>query len=221
MRFFCLFLGILSVSASSAVHRELERLNLVIKNKPFTRRHGFPEYQSYCMLAHVLLNADNIHTWLEFGVAGGVSINVTAHILPRAQIIGFDSFEGLPHSWSGHFRAGAFSQNGMLPVVKHNVHLVKGLFSDTVEFTMRNVGVIDGMNIDCDLYDATLLVLTKTHTHWRRGTILHFHEYNDAMHKSEEELALDFFRGEHPEVCLTQLAAPVCGFTEPAIFQVC
>ena len=203
------------------VHHELESLGITVKNKPFTKRHGWPEYDSYCTLAYVLMHSDNIHTWLEFGVAGGVSINITADILPRTQIIGFDTFEGLPDTWHGHFRKGAFSQDGIPPRVKRNVHLVKGLFRDTVAHVMENIGVIDGMNIDCDLFDPTLFILNETLPHWRRGTILHFHEYNDPLHKSEEQLALDTFLVHHPNVCLLRLANVPCGSLEPAVFEVC
>src|SRR6185437_14972157 len=70
---------------------------------------------------------------LEFGVAGGHSINEIAKAAPSRPIHGFDSFEGLPEHWSGHLTTrGAFDQRGVLPKVPANVTLHKGWFDATL-----------------------------------------------------------------------------------------
>ena len=49
---------------------------------------------------------------LEFGVAGGGSINIIAEATTKT-VYGFDSFEGLPGKWSGALElGGAFSRAG-------------------------------------------------------------------------------------------------------------
>jgi hypothetical protein len=213
-------LVILCIYHSAAIHTELAALGIVVKGKPFTRERGWPEYHSYCTLAYALLNSRNIHTWFEFGVAAGVSINVTAEVVPHSQVIGFDTFTGLPTRWKGHYAKGAFTQHGRMPAVKNNVRLVKGLFNETLPRVLRATGTIDGMNIDCDLYSPTLYILEQTAPHWRRGTLLHFHEFNDKAHESEEETALNEFLLAHPSVCVREWQLPSCGLPEASVFVV-
>ena len=217
-----LLLTTIIISVVAFPHEELARHRIHVKGKPFNLQNGWPEYHSYCTLAYALLNHDNLHTWFEFGVAAGVSINITAALLPKCQIIGFDSFEGLPTTWRGHYAKGAFTQHGVIPPVRANVRLIKGLFQDTLPLVLPQTGVIDGINIDCDLYEPSLLILNATFPHWRKGTLLHFHEFHDHHHHaSEERRALESFVQHHPTACLKQWDIPPCGLDGPAVFTVC
>ena len=209
-------------ACASSVHDDLRRLNLTVRGRPFTLARGWPEYHSYCVLADTLhRHRRHLHTWLEFGVADGLSINLTADLLPRTQIIGFDSFEGLPRAWNKDHRKGAFSQGGIPPRGRPHVRLIKGMFRDTLPEAVATLGSIDGMNIDCDLYESTYVVLNHTYRHWRQGTLLHFHEYHAAgKGVSEEHLALVAFLRDHPEVGIQQRKTRRCGTVEPAVFVV-
>ncbi len=71
---------------------------------------------------------------LEFGVRTGTTIHHLAACLPDRSIYGFDSFEGLPESWSGWaIEKGTFARS-TLPDVAANVELVKGWFDDSCRF---------------------------------------------------------------------------------------
>src|SRR5262249_60978840 len=70
--------------------------------------------------------------YAEFGVYKGDSINRLARLRPHQVFYGFDSFEGLPESWTLGARTGSFSVGGRLPAVHNNVVLVKGFFEQSL-----------------------------------------------------------------------------------------
>lgn len=116
--------------------------------------------------------------WLEFGVWKGDSLNRLAS-RATGEVFGFDSFEGLPEDWVRGFARGAFSTDGRIPVVRPNVRLEKGWFSDTVP---RFVGThpdlkVTLVHIDCDLYESTRLVLGAIEPLLHSGAILIFDEF--------------------------------------------
>jgi hypothetical protein len=131
--------------------------------------------------------------WLEFGVNRGWSANITSmmlgHLASKAdhaagnaaikqqQVYGFDTFTGLPEKWRS-FKQGFFSQNGNLPPVRENVHLIKGLFSDTLPtfLTERSESKVAYINVDMDIYNGAVDVLRALLPRLHRGSILHFHE---------------------------------------------
>jgi hypothetical protein len=131
------------------------------------------------MLEYCLEQAHTDGLLLEFGVAGGNSINIIAEIACDREVHGFDSFEGLPKDWTGHIETkGAFSRNGKLPEVRSNVRLYKGWFSDSLpEFLAENAGPVAFLHIDCDLYSSTRDVLWQLAERLRPGTIIEFDEY--------------------------------------------
>src|SRR5690606_22475959 len=92
---------------------------------------------------------------LEFGVAGGKSINFIASLVGQDQkVFGFDSFEGLPEAWTSSYRQGHFAQ--ALPEVAANVELVVGWFDKTLpDFLAEHPGDISYLHVDCDLYSST------------------------------------------------------------------
>jgi hypothetical protein len=117
--------------------------------------------------------------YLEFGVFSGGTIRYIAKRAPKAEIHGFDSFEGLPESWAGHHLASqAFSRKGRLPRVPSSVTLHKGWFKDTIPVWRGSaVGPIAFMHIDCDLYSSTVDVLQGVGDLLQAGTIILFDEY--------------------------------------------
>jgi Macrocin-O-methyltransferase (TylF) len=117
--------------------------------------------------------------YAEFGVYKGDSINRLATLRPRQVFHGFDSFEGLPESWTVGARTGSFSIGGRLPAVRSNVVLVKGFFEQTLEQFVPACGkkVVAFMHIDCDLYSATKTVLDRLAPLLVEGTVIVFDEY--------------------------------------------
>ncbi len=116
---------------------------------------------------------------LEFGVYKGHSINFCANLRPDLSFFGFDSFEGLPEEWNLNSTTkipkGYFSTNP--PKVKPNVTLVKGWFEETVsKFSYSNKEDIIFLNIDCDLYSSTRIVLFELNKFIKPGTIVRFDE---------------------------------------------
>jgi hypothetical protein len=115
----------------------------------------------------------------EFGVFKGESINYLANLIEPKVIYGFDSFLGLEEDFSLDCPKGTFSLNGVLPAVRNNVFLVQGSFSDTLpEWLENNPGPFSLVNIDCDTYESTSIVLNSLGP--KRivsGTLIIFDEY--------------------------------------------
>jgi hypothetical protein len=116
---------------------------------------------------------------LEFGVYSGFTINYIAS--KRDWIVdGFDSFEGLPENWRDRFGKNCFSTDSQ-PKVKHNVHLHKGFFAQSIpEFLNVNDRAnlpIAYMHIDCDLYSSTKTIFNLLGHKIVSGTVIVFDEY--------------------------------------------
>ena len=113
--------------------------------------------------------------FLEFGVAGGYSINFIAKRVGN-NVHGFDSFEGLNEECNGH-KIKAFSLEGEIPKVEDNVIIYKGYFDETVEpFFRKNSEKISLLHIDCDLYSSTQTVLNASIQNLTAGSIILFDE---------------------------------------------
>jgi Macrocin-O-methyltransferase (TylF) len=116
---------------------------------------------------------------LEFGVAGGGTINQIARHAKGRPVHGFDSFEGLPEHWSGHLTMrGAFNQGGKLPQVPPDVTLHKGWFDATLPvWKATHRDRIGFLHVDCDIYSATRFVLANLADRFQVGTVIRFDEY--------------------------------------------
>jgi Macrocin-O-methyltransferase (TylF) len=116
----------------------------------------------------------------EFGVNQGGTINFLAKQMPKRKLHGFDSFEGLPESWSGNqMAAGSFNNGGKLPKVPANVALHKGWFSDTLPLWVEAHGheKIALLHVDCDLYSSTVAIFDALEKQIVAGTVIVFDEY--------------------------------------------
>lgn len=136
--------------------------------------------------------------WLEFGVWRGRSINYIARRAERP-IIGFDSFEGLPDSWTPTYRRGTFSTGGSLPQVQAQVTLIQGLFHETLPRFLDN---LPGENVafvhmDCDLYSSTRTVLFALAPRIKPGTVIVFDEFCAIMPDDEARAWREFCRDYH------------------------
>lgn len=122
---------------------------------------------------HLTLN-DGIA--MEFGVFTGTTINYIARKLPKLDVFGFDSFEGLPEFWRDGFDKGFF--NTALPAVEKNVTLVKGWFDQTLpEFTQKETRKIAYLHVDCDLYSSTKTIFACLGHRLVEGSVIVFDEY--------------------------------------------
>lgn len=126
---------------------------------------------------------------LEFGTYKGNSINLLAKLKRNQHFYGFDSFEGLPETWTMGCRKGAFSIQGRLPPVRDNVTLIKGFFDKTLaDFVAQHKDQpVAFLHIDCDLYSSTKTVLETLRPQLVAGTIICFDEYYNYPEWQEDE----------------------------------
>ena len=126
--------------------------------------------------------------YLEFGVYKGVSINHIAEKKSNETIYGFDSFEGLPESWTSNHPKGHFKIN-KLPKVRTNVQLIKGWFADTIpSFIQENKDFkIAFIHSDSDLYSSTKTMFDLLKNHIQSGTVIVFDEYFNYPNWEEGE----------------------------------
>ncbi len=156
-----------------------------------------PNIQHPYLLAYVLNKyRDEISEGilLEFGVYRGRTLTFIAHKYPNKYIYGFDSFYGLPEDWTGIFKKGNYSTNGIIPSVPSNVTIVKGLFADTLPtFAFTHDGIFASLvHIDCDLYSSTKCIFDNLGgSIIRPGTILVFDQlFNYPDFKNHQFKAL-------------------------------
>ncbi|MDD5474886.1 MAG: class I SAM-dependent methyltransferase [Syntrophales bacterium] len=116
---------------------------------------------------------------LEFGVYKGDSINLLAKLQRERHFFGFDSFVGLPETWTMGSRSGAFDTGGRLPKVRGNVTLIKGFFDQTLPlFVKDHAGEkVAFIHNDSDLYSSTVTILEGLREMIVTGTIIVFDEY--------------------------------------------
>jgi predicted O-methyltransferase YrrM len=135
--------------------------------------------------------------YLEFGVATGRTLNHWARLFPQRTMHGFDSFEGLPETWSWNFQQGHFRQS--LPKVQENCMLHQGWFDRTLPgFLDQYPGKIDLLHVDSDLYSSAAYVLERVADRIRSGTIIVFDEYlNFPGWEQDEHRAWQEFVARH------------------------
>jgi len=114
--------------------------------------------------------------WLEFGVAGGKTINYISKFTSD-KVYGFDSFEGLPETWRPGFEKGAFSTNGSLPPVRSNVELIKGWFQDTLPAFIKSQNKkVSFIHMDADLYSSTKCIFDNLKDYIDKDCVIVFDE---------------------------------------------
>lgn len=148
------------------------------EHMPTTPRFGHP----HDTLRHALDLTSTDGMALEFGVAGGTTLQIIADRLGGAEpaggrlVAGFDVFTGLPEDWRTGFAAGEFAQRG-LPTVP-GARLVPGLFADTLPgFLAQNPGPVAFLHLDADLYSSTKTVLDLLGDRLVPGSVVVFDEY--------------------------------------------
>jgi hypothetical protein len=133
-----------------------------------------PNRQDIWTIATRLVEGKN---WVEFGVAGGDSANFwLLHMPVDATLHLFDSYEGLPEEWwfNDDFNyIGKFAQPHPPRITDNRVVWHNGMFADTLP--KAEMGVLDFVHIDCDIYSSTKTVFD--HIEVSRGTVIIFDEY--------------------------------------------
>ena len=125
---------------------------------------------------HLNLKHKSDTLWLEFGVASGSTINYISKFT-NDKVYGFDSFEGLPEKWRDGFDKGAFSSNGILPIVNNNVELIKGWFNHTLPDFLKNQNKkVSFIHLDADLYTSTKYVFDTLKDYIDKDCIIVFDE---------------------------------------------
>lgn len=124
--------------------------------------------------------------YLEFGVFEGESLRWWSEHLTAldARLVGFDSFEGLPTNWRSDSPKGTFDVAGNLPRIDDpRVSYQVGWFDATLPgFAVPEHDQLV-VNIDCDLYSSTVLVLAALEQELVPGTLIYFDEFNDRDHE--------------------------------------
>lgn len=120
--------------------------------------------------------------YLEFGVWQGASIDEWRQLNRNSEsrFVGFDTFEGLPEDWGKDHPKGTFSTRGQMPDIDDaRVSFVKGLFQDTLRPFLAKADLNRRLvvNVDCDIYSATLFVLGTLDRYFRAGTIVIFDDF--------------------------------------------
>jgi O-methyltransferase len=169
--------------------------------------------------------------YLEFGTFRGRSLTAffraaENHNVTDMRFFGFDSFEGLPEtptcrprtpaSRPGAFVAGNYkcSQEELRGILTENcldmtrVTLIPGFYSDSLtelqkaELPIEAAGIV---NIDCDIYESTVHVLSFITGYLRTGTLLLFDDWLAYAHPFRGEAkACHEWLLDNPQIQLTE-----------------
>jgi hypothetical protein len=129
--------------------------------------------------------------YLEFGVFQGASLRAWSALLrhPESRLHGFDSFQGLPETWTADKPRGHFTTGGVLPQLDDpRVQLFPGWFEDVLPGYRPPDHDRLVISLDADLYSSTRLVLTTLQALIVPGTYLYFDEF---CHRQHEMKAFD------------------------------
>jgi O-methyltransferase len=165
--------------------------NALVRQWIAEQRDRIPSFENLHDFYHYINDAicgGSAIDFLEFGVYEGSSIRLWSQLNREAhsRFVGFDSFVGLPESWTKKITEGTFDVGGTVPQIDdERVSFVKGWFQSTLpgflgKFTPRSRIVIHN---DSDLYSSTLFTLVTLHRLLVSGTVIIFDEYSSARHE--------------------------------------
>ncbi len=148
------------------------------------------------------------HAFVECGVAKGGCIALMKHCAgPRNTVWGFDTFGGLPAQtaedegdgaqWVGYVCAGPEGQDAVwrtfsiLELDRARVHIVEGLFEQTLEQHKERMGSIAALRLDNDWYSSTKYCLETLYDAVIPGGVILLDDYG-TFHGCRK--AVDEFR---------------------------
>ena len=136
---------------------------------------------------------------VEFGVFEGYWMEKLIEIVEaagsRRQVLGFDSFEGLPatgpydqNCWhEGQYKASYDQVYTRLRVEeRQDVKLIRGWFKDTLPLAeAQAIEEICYARIDCDLYEPTVSLLTYLQSRLTHNSVLVLDDWTFTLDKGE------------------------------------
>ena len=154
--------------------------------------------------------------YLEFGVYRGYSMRWWLNRISQtdSSFVGFDTFTGLPERWRRSEPLGAFNVDGKVPEISdERCHFEVGLFQQTLPDFIRRTDMNQKLvlQLDADLYSATMFVLARLVPYLKTGDILFFDEFS---------CPLDEYRAFHELVRLFHIKYEFLGAT-PGYTRVC
>ncbi len=146
-------------------------------------------FEMYAYLSKLPAYQDAIY-YLEFGVYQGASLNwwLEHNGHPSSEFVGFDSFRGLPESWTSDFGKGHFDVGGVPPDIGDpRCSFQVGWFNKTLpgflcEWGARRDGRPVIIHLDGDLYSSTIFVLLLMGPGLRPGDLLILDDFSDTLH---------------------------------------
>ena len=160
----------------------------------YLQKHRHPQTQIFWTVSKTLeyaVSKASLTGWiLEFGVRFGTSIRMIQQF-SKQEIIGFDSFEGLPIAWH-EVPKGSYSTQGLVPDLGDHIQCINGWYAQSLppfvkEYLHPSNTPIRLLHIDCDLYESTKDVFDHIAPFLSVGSIIVFDEYWMAPHWQEDE----------------------------------
>jgi hypothetical protein len=153
---------------------------VTMRRERFSTCPEFPDRSS--LYRHLAKMVDEPIDYFEFGVWQGASIKEWALLNSHAgsRFLGFDTFEGLPEDWDAHHPKGTFSTHGQTPPTDdQRIKFTPGLFQDTLRSFVEHMPPKQRLvvNVDCDLYSASLFVLGTLDRFFSPGSIIVFDDF--------------------------------------------
>ena len=154
------------------------------------------------------INGDIVECGVSIGHGALLFHLLSEHVGTPRVYWGFDSFEGFPDPvekdgltpitgkgfWASPQEAVLRTlRDGRLPedVIRNRVHLVKGLFDQTLPVYRGRIALL---HLDCDLYDSYRVALTSLYDKVAPGGVIMFDEYNDNRWPGATKAIDEFFR---------------------------
>jgi hypothetical protein len=116
---------------------------------------------------------------MEFGVFQGVTLKHIAHaISPGRQVIGFDTFEGLPDDWGDLLEKGTFATKVPTLTDYPNATLQIGRIENTLPTFLKNeTEHVSLLHIDCPYYEINMFILERVLPFMPPQSIIVFDEF--------------------------------------------
>lgn len=116
---------------------------------------------------------------LEFGVFKGTTLkHIATEIGPTRQVVGFDTFEGLPEDWGDLLPKGTFATKVPSFEAYSNIDVEAGRIEDTLPvFLEKKRQAIALVHIDCPYYEINVFILDRLLPFMPDRSIVVFDEY--------------------------------------------
>ena len=116
---------------------------------------------------------------MEFGVFQGVTLkHIARAVSPGRQVIGFDTFEGLPDDWGDLLEKGTFATEVPSLIDYPNATLQIGRIEETLPtFLKKEREPVSLLHIDCPYYEINMFILEHVLPFMPSQSIIVFDEF--------------------------------------------